>query len=129
MGRACVRVGVGDHFEQVVIEAEDALRRLAQRLDSYLVLRGRVGRRTEQDAGLDRIVRHARVLPDPPQHQAVKGDLEPVLDLRFDGGLHVADQDLEGQPPSGVRFRRTRSTSTAELPAVEVRRRAAPETT
>ena len=38
----------------------------------------------------------AAVLEDPLQHEPVEGDLEAVLDLDLDGGLHVADQDVQG---------------------------------
>ena len=96
VGRLDVGVRVGDDFQQGVVQAEDCLGGLPQRLDLGLLLGRRVGGRAEEDAGLDRLVGDAAVLEEPLQHEAVEGDLEAVFDLDLDGGLHVGDQDVQG---------------------------------
>ena len=87
---------VGDDFEESAAQAEDLLGGVPQGLDLFFVFRGRVGGRAVEDARLDRVVADAGVLEDPLQHEPVEGDLEAVFDLDLDGGLHVADEDVQG---------------------------------
>ena len=60
VGRLEVGVGVGDDFQQGVVQAEDLLGGFPQRLDLVFLFGRRVGGRAEEDAGLDRCVRRRR---------------------------------------------------------------------